>query len=121
MKVKWVGHGFAISLITAYSYYYTAASGGRLTGPRDYEAAPHAWWRRAGNRASLVWMWPFQLLAWTGQGRSRTTCWRSSSSPGSSRIRPTVTWTFLGPGPPGRGGPGDGRDLGRLGGPGAGR
>jgi transposase len=46
-KVKWVGHASAISPITTYSCYYTAASDGRLTGPRDYEAAPHAWWRRA--------------------------------------------------------------------------
>jgi Transposase len=46
-KVKRVGHGFRNSPTTGYACCCTAASGGRLTGPRDYEAAHYGWWRRA--------------------------------------------------------------------------
>src|SRR5215218_3344588 len=38
----------ATSPITGYGCCCTAASGGRLTGLQDCEAAIHAWWRRAG-------------------------------------------------------------------------
>src|SRR5918993_63975 len=37
----------ATSAITGYACCCTAASDGRLTKPRDCEAAIHAWWRRA--------------------------------------------------------------------------
>src|SRR5829696_550918 len=37
----------ATSPTTGCACYCTAASRGRLTGPQDCEAAPHAWWRRA--------------------------------------------------------------------------
>ena len=45
----------------------TAASGGRLTEPQDCEAAPHAWWRRAGKGS------PLPLVAATA-GRGHSEC-----------------------------------------------
>src|SRR5215213_11672942 len=45
----------ATSPTTGCACYCTAASGGRLTGPQDCEAAPHASWRRARyGRAALA-------------------------------------------------------------------
>jgi hypothetical protein len=49
-KVKWSSTASTASTTsptTAYGCCCTAASRGRLTGPRDCEAAIHAWWRRA--------------------------------------------------------------------------
>ena len=46
-KVKRLGHGFRNSPTTACAYCCTVASGGRLTGPHDYEGAIHALWSRA--------------------------------------------------------------------------
>src|SRR5215203_3729794 len=44
----------ATSPTTGCACYCTAASRGRLTGPQDCEAAPHAWWRRALNPRLIV-------------------------------------------------------------------
>jgi transposase len=46
-KVKRVGHGFRTSPTIGCGCCCTAASGGRLTEPRDCEVAPHGSWRRA--------------------------------------------------------------------------
>jgi hypothetical protein len=51
-KVKRVGHGFRNFTNYGCGCSCTAASGGRLTGPRDCEAALHAWWHRAPLRPS---------------------------------------------------------------------
>jgi transposase len=42
------GMASATSPTTGCGCWCTAASGGRLTEPQDYEAASHPWWRRAG-------------------------------------------------------------------------
>src|SRR5829696_2065424 len=44
----------ATSPTTGCACYCTAASRGRLTGPQDCEAAPHAWWRRAPKASTIL-------------------------------------------------------------------
>jgi transposase len=80
-KVKRVGHGFRNLTITGCGCCCTVASGGRLTGPHDCEAAHHAWWRRAakvplGCRSmTLAWSplaYPIDddLCPWPGRGHA---------------------------------------------------